>query len=182
MKTARLMITLDYHLNCELCCNKHESIKNQIKKIPNVQYLIDEGYQSVSITGGEPLTHPSLLVQVIKKLGKAGITLYLYTAYGIRVLTFGQRVAVLDYCNGISYSIHKNTPVYLQEEILQEINFLRHVEDVSIRLWVEEGVVIKDTVFYSKRIFDKFLTIGKMLPEGQCDLPEDDLFLLESSK
>ena len=182
MKTARLMITLDCHLNCELCCNKHESIKNQIKKIPNVQYLIDEGYQSVSITGGEPLTHPNLLMQVVKKLGKAGITLYLHTAYGIRVLTFRQRLQVFQYCKGISYSIHKNTPGYLQDEILQEINALKDLEDVSIRLWVGEDVVIKDTVLYSKRTFDKFLTIGKILPEGQCDLPEDDLFLLESSK
>ena len=70
MKKLRLLLTENCNRECKGCCNTDWDIKN----LPEISAdeIINENFDLIMITGGEPLLYPHKLYQLLFKLGFEG--------------------------------------------------------------------------------------------------------------
>jgi len=170
MKIARVLLWLDCNRNCPGCCNKYTSVMKDMKDI-TLEEL--EDFDTICLTGGEPMLYPDRLISIIKRLRvinpKAKI--YLYTA--LYKLEMRSIIWLVD---GIQYSLHypMTTEDRLGFEYFQyDILYMRG----SYRAYIDRRID------HAIRIYPERWTrveIKSWMKEGDCPLPKNEqLFLLK---
>ena len=97
---ARLLVTYDCHRSCALCCNKDAS--GPKPAVTTLKALVK--YETILITGGEPLLYPYRLLDLIhdlKRITKAKIIVYTAMAENHEHLEAFIRAA-----DGITLTLH----------------------------------------------------------------------------
>ena len=98
MNKLRLLLFEECDRHCAGCCNDDWDLS----KLPRVDSYA--GYDSISITGGEPLLEPSLVTAVVWRIRKeTQCPLYLYTAKISDVDVFLDMLSEVD---GICLALH----------------------------------------------------------------------------
>lgn len=172
---ARVILTLKCTRDCEYCANKQDRIKNQM--IPLKSFEILKGYFEVSITGGEPLLYPDLVIKFINELRdmNPGITIYMYAS--IYKPWVNMIVKLLD---GIHYTIHKER----NYDDIQNFYFFQNLmyvhkfyETKSIRLSLDPS--IQERVEIIPLVWDE-IRIKKWKGPNENIVPiDEDLYVYE---
>ena len=163
--TIRLAVTLDCNLSCLYCCNKIPQFHEQFKPIA-LRDIDWHRYQTVCITGGEPLLRRDLISRALSHIPRKK-TVVLYT----NGLLFNPSDAtVLAYMgvNAINVGLHDGN------------DFGRIIGNVMASV---KGTVIK-VRFSAQDIYeDSIVTDGfevKYWHLNDCDRANEDRFYLEN--
>lgn len=102
MRKARVLITERCLRLCAGCCNKYERIMQQMIAVPSLEFL-EDGYDIVCLTGGEPMLEPEYLLTCIEACRAYGVKfVYVYTA--LYVDHYFE--AVIGASDGIHFTLH----------------------------------------------------------------------------
>ncbi|RFZ77593.1 hypothetical protein DS742_17410 [Lacrimispora amygdalina] len=125
----RLILFEECHRNCDGCCNKDWDL-------PNLPVCRDfQNYDSIMLTGGEPMLHPEVIVKAIGTIRmQTKAPIILYTSLVADKEMLGK---ILDCIEGITVTLH--TP----EDITPFLEFDRYYAgngNMSFRLNIFRGV------------------------------------------
>jgi len=181
--TARVVFTWDCGRDCLKCCNKQDFVRNapHIKGIREI--LVQERFETIVITGGEPLRYPVTLLRVLKQITNwhadnddKYMSVYLQTN------TWSPRIKeMMLHLTGVNYSVHADNLCDKDMDNFKKMdNFLREHMFSHNKLWVDHKVFdTYDMSFTAEEGWDQ-ITIGSMVDD--CPLPEnEELFILESA-
>lgn len=169
MKKLRLLVTEACHKSCAGCCNKEWNLK----KLPQV--VTFNGFDEVSITGGEPTLLPvEKLIGLLREIAwDKYITTYLYTANVDPTVI----VRVVKYLCGITFTLHDQEDA---DKFAEYDKALHAVTDggeytpkgaLNLRLNVFKGITIPDNLLCNWTIRPEKEWIKN------CPLPEDEVFM-----
>ena len=175
MNSARLLITLDCNRKCKGCCNTYTAIIDEAIHIDSLDALqeVDE----IMISGGEPMLYPEYTYDIIRRLwdqGNPNRKIYLYIALWNPMLA---RMVKEEMVNGIHYTLH--TPLLDSDvtgfRLIQEVSKYRG--DISFRSYIDPN--IDKEVVVNPSAWDR-LEIKKWIDSGECELPENNLYILNN--
>jgi len=151
-----------------------------------------EHYEHISLTGGEPMLYPEFTEKVVDALNAQDAMnrkIYLYTAKWDGMLN---KLAKYGKVDGIHYTLHASTE-YMEDEgrrlsasdqtgyrMIQKVAVLNKVSyknDISFRSYIDPN--IDDSVAINPQAWDR-LEIKPWIESGDCELPEDKLFILKN--
>ena len=162
-KTLRLLLFEDCNRSCEGCCNKQWDLS----KLPVVwDYSV---YDTIILTGGEPMLHPNTLFETIDLIKVVNPTakIILYTAMTSTPYTLQQ---VLQQIDGLTVTLHN------QQDMIPFLCFNNilniDLESKTLRL----------------NIFDEVEVSNYQIPEHwqikdniewieDCPLPDNEVFM-----
>jgi MoaA/NifB/PqqE/SkfB family radical SAM enzyme len=101
--TARVITTFDCSRNCPGCCNTYGSIMSNARNISSLSEL--KNFQTICLTGGEPMEEPQRTIQIIKAIRKTNLKakIFLYTAL------YKEEVKdIIQMVDGIHFTLHVN--------------------------------------------------------------------------
>lgn len=173
--TARVIVTLKCRRHCVGCANTYPHILAAATRIDSVNALA--GYQSVCITGGEPMQDPERTLRIARDLRDLlpKATIYLYTAIWSSQAAL---LPLMDIVDGLQYTLHDGATE-------RDVDAFRTFQDFvgvwghgkSLRLKVDPRVVRRIPVAFS------VWTAIKNTPWrtlDNCVVPaHEDLFLLD---
>ena len=135
MKHARVLITLRCNRHCAGCCNTYERVMSNVIPIRSVAEL-DIDFDTVSITGGEPMLFPELTLASIAqtRLSCPGAKVYLYTA-----LHTTRMPEIVERVDGVHYTLHAEATRQdaLGFQHFQDLIAGAHLRDKSFQLYVD---------------------------------------------
>lgn len=179
--TARVIITQKCNRSCHYCCNTPEMI-DSATKIPDLSSLAE--FDTICVTGGEPMLQPARTLQIIKELrkqqpnrtGSIGRKIYLYTAFAtIDILT------MLDEgLDGVHYTLHYDAGDDEIERMLtiQSLGILCGSRiDKTFRLYIDPCIKLSVAIrpYAWSRVEVKPWLDGSPLP------PHEKLFVLDEA-
>lgn len=170
-KTCRVLITLDCNKDCDYCCNKNGDTLMSILPI-TLEEIVSGDYDSVVLSGGEPLLQYHKTTEVAQILKMSGKKVYLYTS-----LWWNKFGTILSHIDGITLSIH-NDSFYSQNTVkdLEDIWKLNEGQlPFTKRLWINKDKA--DGIEVKPSLWDRVVSQSPV-PDGACEYPEDNLFLL----
>lgn len=160
MKQLRLLLFENCNRNCKGCCNKDWDLKN----LPIVKSFAE--YNTIMLTGGEPMLNPNLIVQTCKKIIKESLAnIYLYTA---KVNNINDVLFVLPYLDGLTVTLHEQkdvSPFLILDSLLEH-----YQQNISLRVNIFKNVKLPYTKSKWK-IKDHIEWIK------DCPLPENEIFM-----
>lgn len=157
----RLLITEDCHRNCKDCCNKDWDLKN----LP-VEHDFSK-YETIMLTGGEPMLYPYLIKRIIKEIRKVNdCPIILYTAY---VHDVSAIIHIIDSIDGMTVTLHRNSDVYDFKSLDSLFRYCK-IKKKSLRLNVFKDVLINPNDFPMWNIKTNVEWIKN------CPLPKDEVF------
>lgn len=174
--TARLITTLKCNRSCHYCCNTPEMV-DSATKIPDLSSLVE--FDTVCITGGEPMLQPARTAKIIQKLRKQRVSrkIYLYTAFAtidiLGMLTHGG-------LSGVHYALHYDTgnDEIMRMQIIQGFGDLFITNpDKTFRLYIDPNV--KRQVTITPRVWSR-VEVAPWLNECPL-LPHEKLFVLDEA-
>jgi hypothetical protein len=147
--------------DCDGCCNKQPEFAKDKVPVFNNDY---RGYDTIIITGGEPMLFPDMVRGMIHEIRTQNPTakIILYTAYSYNVMDL---LGMLHYVNGITLTLHDDLDlltfedlnifmlhsrwwsVVEQNKVSLRLNVFKplDVSSLDTRLWdVREGVEWKE--------------------------------------
>jgi hypothetical protein len=169
--TARMIITARCNRSCPGCCN--DSINySGLPHIDDIKQLLV--YDSLVITGGEPMLFPYLVHEIARKLrllewqGK----IYLQTAYAPPELVYAYK-RIVPLINGITFTLHEE----FYEEDLKGYSFLGNLEgdNMTVRLNVDDRIPSK---VYDKISVRDGVEIRPMSWKEDCPLPDNEVLVI----
>lgn len=171
-KVARLIVSFQCERACSYCCNNYSNIIDEAIKIDDLSELSD--YDTVCITGGEPMEFLDKTVQVIEGLKEINpkVKIYLYTAK----YTWNME-KILKLVDGVHFTLHGGTTSIDIADFLHIQDLFKIYEDKSFRLFIHPKINRYINVIPSvwKRV-----EVKPWVGEEDCILPEDEtLYTLE---
>ena len=135
--------------------------------------LVDE----IMISGGEPMLYPEFTEQVIRTLweqGNPNRKIFLYTAFWNPMLN---KLASEGLVQGIHYTLHDP----LTNDDIRGFEFIQGVavslrDKVSFRAYIDPNIKVQIPV--NPQAWSR-LEIKPWIDSGECELPEDELFILD---
>lgn len=171
-KIARVLITKKCQRNCTYCCNQYTTIMDNAQTINDLKVLKD--YNTICITGGEPMLNPLRTRKIIQKLRnqKLSITIYLYTAKYVPEIE-----TILPLVQGVHFTLHSNSS---EQDINDFQKFQQLIKNYyngkSYRLYISPDIFY--TISIQPNLW-KRVEIKPWIPEGKCPLPTGEtLFIL----
>lgn len=161
----RLLITEKCNRNCEGCCNKDWDLSVLPKETDYSQY------NTILLTGGEPMLSPFYVINIIKMIRKQNKTgaIILYTA---KIDDWNAVLAVLHYIDGLTVTLHEQKDVgafVFLDSLLSNAD----LAGKSLRLNVFKGVTISKKYgcnLKNWKVKDNIEWIKN------CPLPEGEVF------
>jgi hypothetical protein len=163
MKKLRLLVTEDCDRSCPGCCNKDWDLAG----LPVLDLTKPIAYDEVILTGGEPLLHPTYLVnlvEVLRTISPPSCKVYVYTACpsGIPL--------VLGAVDGVTLTLHEQSDIWDFGKLLDGLT-PDQTEGKSLRLNVFRGVKLPDFVDLSA-----WKVKADVVWKKDCPLPADEEF------
>jgi organic radical activating enzyme len=161
MKNLRVLLFKDCNRNCALCCNKNF----ELDELPQVDTYA--GYDSIILTGGEPMLKPTFIVDTMAKVRKeSNAPIYMNTAKCDDYHEFLWVLAMLD---GVTLTLHEQEDVadFVKLQAFLRTNPLRNR---SLRLNVFSHVDIS-------RVNTENWEVKTMEWIEDCPLPENEVFM-----
>lgn len=179
-KTARVITLFRCDKSCSGCCNVYSKIMSNAIHISQLSELRD--YDTICITGGEPLLRPDMVLADIQTIRKdcPNSKLYLYTALYTHRLE-----EIVNACDGVHFTLHEHaTDTHIEGFYrFQEIVQLVHGKGKSFRLYIDPRVTLPVTIlpWLWKRVEIKtWLTEEELLKTQPDGLPNGEtLFILD---
>lgn len=176
---ARVIITMDCNRKCVGCCNTYEPIMKKATYIESLDELL--GYQNIMITGGEPALYPDFVEKFVDEMtGQQvdGRKIYLYSA---KWTPMWNKLVTLGKIDGIHYTLHEP----LIDGDLAGFEFMQVVAErakkagskISFRSYIDPNIHCYD-LKVNPMCWDR-LEIKPWIDSGDCELPEDKLFILK---
>lgn len=173
-KTARFLITMDCNRACKGCCNTYEPIMRHAVRIPTIEPL--QGFDEIMITGGEPMLYPEMTKDIITRLWmqtNRPLKIFLYTA------TFHPMLKeIASMVNGIHFTLHH--PYTVQDafgfQSFQDMALNPKFDKCSFRCYIDP--TIKEEIRIRPNAW-KRLEVKPWIESGDCELPENNLFILD---
>jgi len=170
MKVARVLLWLDCNRNCPGCCNNYKSLTKQRRDI-KLEDLKD--FDTICLTGGEPLLYPDKLISIIKRLRviNSNAKIYLYTA-----LYKPEMRQIIWLVDGIQYSLHY--PMSIDDrDGFEQFQYDILYMDGSYRAYIDSRIERLIPIHPDRWTR---VEIKPWIKEGNCPLPKDEqLFLLK---
>lgn len=120
--TARVIVTYKCNRACPGCCNGN---KHEAREINSTLEL--KGYDTIILTGGEPMLNPDVCTQLIEVLRNQGwqgkVILYTASYDGSEA---AQRL--IKACNGITYTLHNELSQKDREEFEALTEFIGYFD------------------------------------------------------
>ena len=135
--------------------------------------LVQSNFDHVVLSGGEPLLEYEKTLEVAQILKGSGKKVYLYTA-----TWWAKFSPILSFIDGITFSIHDNTlNTQLTVRELETIWDLNKENGLpfSKRLWINKEKA--GNIEVKPKLWDRVVS-GTPVPDGACEYPEENLFLL----
>ncbi len=172
MKKLRLLLFEDCNRKCAGCCNKDWNLKTLEVETDFTQY------DTIMLTGGEPLLKPDVVLKTIKKIRKQNkrANIYMYTAMVDNPKLIAK---VLEKLDGITLTLHTHIDGRLLNNVNNELIKSKVMyKNKSLKLNIFSGV----TVYFLDKIF--WNDIKEHIEWiKDCPLPEGEVFKrLEESK
>jgi len=169
---ARIILWFDCNRKCLNCCNEYDSIIGKGEKISSFDGL--EQYDEFLLTGGEPMLHPSRLINIINIIRDKypGKKIYLYTALFTQVMP-----SIIPLVDGIHFTLHSpvNDVDIFGFEAIQIAS--SHYPEKSFRAYIDPRIEKSIHLYPSAW---KRLEVKPWLLEGECPLPDGEkLFIYE---
>lgn len=135
-KTARVLITTECNLKCEYCCNKLPEIQNGFKMTTFDQF-VKMDYETVNISGGEPMLVVDKLENLAHELNKKehSPNIYIYTN-GFNYPNDIKGIARM--IDGVNIGCHES----FEKSFLKAMSWQYHIN--NIRFHIEKGKLTKD--------------------------------------
>lgn len=104
MTTARFIITFACMRSCSYCCNEYDLVKEAMLPITDLDALKE--YETVIITGGEPMLDPERTLRFIRGIKRRfpSTAILLYAAYSQEAWW----EEILSEVDGVTYSLHSD--------------------------------------------------------------------------
>lgn len=164
MTKLRLFLWSDCNRSCEGCCNKDWDIA----KLP--VYDGKTKYDSILLTGGEPLLNWRKVCEIVTKLNaaKAFGKIILYTADQDHLIN------VINYFDGVTLTLHTQEDAddfYLLDGRLKEMIARGHLytDKHMLRLNVFKGITVKPSGIWNVKYDMEWIK--------DCPLPEGEVFM-----
>ncbi len=158
----RVLLFKECNRRCKGCCNKDWDLD----ALPQCESF--KGYDTIMLTGGEPLLQPELIKKVATEIRAVTDTpIYVYTA---KCDDSAAMIDVLKHVDGITLTLHtrKDAPIFREfNAALKESGLLGK----SLRLNVFRGISIGDTDLAGWRVKTDIRWIK------DCPLPTDEVFM-----
>jgi len=169
--SARVIVTLKCSLSCKNCANNNKELIKSAREITSPQEL--EGYDDIVITGGEPLSVPHIVEDIVNHLHSPDRTIYLYTS------GFSEKGALIYHkLDGITLTIHKEVIMPIWRSVLTAWESTieeEKLEDVNNRLFIDSRLMNKLT--FKPGVWDEVKLIRMLNPE-LCSIPENEDFFI----
>ena len=172
MKKARILITKKCDRDCDGCCNK-SNILDSMKDLTDLQILKE--YDTIMITGGEPVLEPEKLMNLLNWLDEHidhRVPIYFYSARYDRILY----EKILRFITGLHFTLHAECNDEDVMDLRALSTFLKHYGyRKSLRLAIDKRVY--DRYDLSNIDFSAWSIVRKMVWLKDCPLPEgEELF------
>jgi organic radical activating enzyme len=164
----RLLLFSECNRNCKGCCNKDWDLTN----LPKCNSFTNTNYEQILLTGGEPMLHPDIIRNTVKKIREQtkNVPIYMYTANCEDIMTLTD---ILDITDGITLTLHTPKDVKTFIEFNNFLNMQHHkveyLKSKSLRLNVFHGISLKG-IDTSCWIIKKDMKWIK-----NCPLPKDEV-------
>lgn len=176
--TARLITTLKCNRSCHYCCNTPEMI-DSATKIPDLSSLAE--FDTVCVTGGEPMLQPERTLQIIRELRKQrpNRKIYLYTAFATIDILVSLMYGGLD---GVHYTLHYDAgdDEIDRMQVLQgtaELCYVKPGVNKTFRLYIDPNIERQVTI--TPRVWSR-VEVKPWLDD--CPLPSHEkLFVLDEA-
>jgi len=182
-KKARVLITRDCHRSCAGCCSDYSPAMAGMKPV-----WLEElaNYESVTITGGEPMLYPKNVSFVVGflKARNPNIRIYLYTTLGSNTFC---RFIEQGFFDGITYTLHtpiKKVDIDLLANVQDSLNYIKGDIEGSWRLKLEPNITIDQLRdFKVDHNIWTSVEVIEWLDDGNCPIGEgeDLLYLTEET-
>lgn len=173
-KTARILLTLKCNRSCYYCCNEKSGTSETLAGAIPVE-IYDTSFQqfdSVVISGGEPLLFPSKVKQLASHIkNNADIPIFLQTALFTKHLP-----EIMQLIDGVTFTIHQQTKPKDVNRFMEIQELAKSMPGKSFRLNVHYGfeggiIPIQPTAWKEIRFFHH---------RDHCPLPlNETLFTLK---
>lgn len=173
--TARLITTFKCIRSCSYCMNTADNgwiIKNHGNPLIHIDQLLE--FDEVCITGGEPLTNPEQVLQIVEYLRchKPSIKIYLYTTMYNEMLAW----EILPLIDGVHYTLHAPFSSLDQQRFAKFQLVAKEFPKKSFRLMISQEI---DTAIppIIPKVWSRIESKPWLL---DCELPKHEtLFLME---
>lgn len=166
----RLLITSMCLHNCPKCANKHYNLlKLPVCKPEDFKY-----YDSILITGGEPLMVPERMYKVIRQIrASSEAKVYIYTSYTLNSVRFINTVQASD---GLTFGLHHQTdviPLIRLTGLVQKFDQGLDTRSLRLRIFPEINVASKILKLWERVGWD----IQPTEWLDHCPLPENEVLM-----
>jgi molybdenum cofactor biosynthesis enzyme MoaA len=161
VKKLRLLLFEECNKKCKWCANKFWDLS----KLPVEDDF--SKYKEISITGGEPMLHPVIVIGAVQRIWSENrkAKIYMYTA---KTDDYIEMFRVMFYLDGITVALHNQRDV---EPFIEFNNILKEaMSDVSLRLIIFKGVEVEGTDLSRWDVKDNVEWLH------ECHLPEGEVF------
>jgi len=166
----RLLVTDKCYYKCPKCANKHYNLL----KLPICKKEDYSRYESICLTGGEPLFNAGRLYRIIKDIRESSkAKIYLYTSYTLNITSLITAITRVD---GTTFSLHHQRdviPLIKANAVLQKNYPLIRQRSLRLKIFPEVSIARKITWMF---IYTGWrVCITQWLDE--CPLPENEVFM-----
>jgi len=162
VKKLRLLLFEECNRSCLGCCNNDWDLDNlEVCKS-------FEGYNEISLTGGEPMLWPDVVIDAAYKIrNSCRAKIWLYTAM---VENLHATIQVLWVVDGICVTLHEQSDVGPWKRFSDLLSDGRFYRGKSMRLNVFKGVDVRDVPSWWK-------VKSNIEWISNCPLPENESFM-----